>query len=76
MAKYSTKEDFFFKEISGITNSVADTEQLFKHNGQQMPKMWWPKFGSVYVPVGGWDAEIIDIRSSKVNEDFTIIVVF
>lgn len=62
-------------EMTGTTNSSADTAQVLKHGLKFRPKLWFFLEGDVYIPRHGVDETNIDIRSAKTSEDFRLLLV-
>jgi len=61
-------------ELKGTTASVADASTKFRHQLKGTPNGWLLKEGDVYVPKGGIGTTTIDVRSSRANEEFTIVL--
>jgi hypothetical protein len=76
MSNFIRRDDFYYMYLEGTTNSSADTEQNFIHNGKREPWAWFPLEGNVYVPKEGIGANDIDVRSSNTSENFRILLLF
>lgn len=70
-----SKDNMTTQEITGKTSSSVDTEQKFRHSLSASPSLWFPIAGDIYIPKGGIGASQIDVRSSKIDEEFTVLLV-
>lgn len=68
--------DFRTKELTGTTNSSANTAQVFLHASKEVPAFWLPVEGCVYVPRQGLGPDTVDVRSTKTSETFRVLLFF
>lgn len=70
-----SSDNFRAIELTGTTNSTADTSSMFKHGLGKVPAFWFPLEGRVYVPRDGFSESEMDLRSTVASESFRVLVV-
>lgn len=70
------EKDLNSVEITGTTNSSANTSSKFRHNKNQVPFMWHILEGRIYVPRNGAGPNDIDVRSTQTSEEFRLLLIF
>lgn len=70
-----SSDNFRAIELTGTTNSSANTKSMFKHDLGKTPAFWFPLEGRVYVPRYGFSESEMDLRSTVASEPFRILVV-
>jgi hypothetical protein len=63
-------------EVSGTTHATANTASKYRHNKEQVPYMWIPLEGRIYVPRHGAGPNDIDVRSTTTSEPFRLVLFF
>lgn len=63
-------------ELTGITNSSADTSKKFLHRRGQAPELVLCQEGEVYIPRHGIGTEDIDVRSRLTSHAFKLILIY